>query len=122
VTKPPKCTPTVVYLNRCKAFKAKQPQNPPKKNPSKKPARTGHAYHQESKLKAEPAARTSDADPDSLQLAIFTALRRRLRVDRDKGYVLDGRPVSYDTVMIETNRVRKANGLEQVGKKAEWRV
>ena len=48
-------------------------------------------------------------------------LKRRL-VEKESGFWLDGNPVSLDTVMKETNRVLKTNGIDQVGTKGAWLV
>ena len=48
-------------------------------------------------------------------------LKRRL-VEKESGFWLDGGPVSLDDVMRATNRVLKANGIEQVGTKGAWLV
>ena len=59
-------------------------------------------------------------DPKPVSLALSEVWGDRLVAHPEKGYVLDGRPVALDYLMLETNRVLKSWGMEQVGKKKEW--
>lgn len=102
-------TPTVIYLNRCAAFATK--------------AKTGPGpFHRGEKMDRSPPSRHPDLDPDNYRLAWAKALGSRLRIDDRRGLMLDGRPVGLDQVMIETNRIRKSQGLLPVGKKPSWQV
>lgn len=106
--KPPKTPPVVIHLKRPKVAKsvpAQKPGAPP--------------YHKGGRAEGPPAIR-KEVDPESIRSAWLSAFGKRLSIDGESGFWLDGLPVSLDHLMLETNRVRKANGLAPVGKKPEW--
>jgi hypothetical protein len=61
-----------------------------------------------------------EVDPDSHRTALIGAFGGRLKIDDQRGFLLDERPINLDPLMLEMNRIRKANGLAPVGKKPEW--
>jgi hypothetical protein len=103
--------PIVIYLKRGKHIA----QNPPKKR------RFSNPVHRGGNADGPPADRKL-ADPDTIQSIWKTTFGQRLKTDDTKGFSLDGRPINLDDLMVETNRARKADGLPQVGKKADWFV
>lgn len=43
-------------------------------------------------------------------------------VEKESGFWLDGRPAKLEQVMRETNRLLKAQGIEQIVTSERWRV
>lgn len=111
-----KSNPTVVKL---KSRSASITRTIPDSGQPRGPKKPGHAFHTGSKYEGPPAIR-KEVDPDSIASARVSALGKRFRIDSERGFFLDDVPASLDAVMLETNRIRKANGLAPVGKKAEW--
>ena len=72
--------------------------------------------------KSPPARQEASPKPKVNPLALAHHWLKRRLVEKESGFWLDGRPVSLDQVMRETNRVLKANGVEQVGTKGAWLV
>jgi hypothetical protein len=103
VIRPPS-RPTVVYL---KPRKASRDRTPPLTKP-------------QFRLPLLPPVISTEIEPESHRTAMVGALGKRLRIDEQKGFFLDGVPINLDPLMRETNRIRRANGLSPVGKNPRW--
>ncbi|OWK39529.1 hypothetical protein [Fimbriiglobus ruber] len=106
--KPPKSLPVVILLSKRKRVRPEESQK-----------KRHEPAHRGGRQEGPPAIRT-EVDPDSLRNAWIAAFDRRLRIDHEKGFWLDGRPIGLDDLMLETNRIRKAKKLPPVGKKPGW--
>lgn len=106
--KPPKTPPVVVHLKRLKAAKSA---------PARKPGPP--LYHKGGRQEGPPAIRR-EVDAESHRAAWVGAFGSRLRIDEKRGFFLDGVPIILDDLMLETNRIRKANGLAPVGRNPKW--
>jgi hypothetical protein len=105
-----KSSPVVVYLKTGKAaINRADPE--PKRGPE--------PFHKGCREEGPPAVR-KEVDPDSHRSAWVSAFGKRLKIDEQKGFYLDGRPISLDALMLETNRIRKAHGLAAVGRNPKW--
>jgi hypothetical protein len=118
MSKPTKSRPVVVYLPKgLSKIKRAVPAEGKARKPLTKKSHEPH--HAGGKMEGPPAIR-KEVEPDSIRLAWIGALGGRLKIDQEKGFYLDGRPVSLDDLMLETNRIRKANGMEPVGRNPRW--
>ena len=108
--KRPISNPVVILFKKRKSD-AKEPT--PKRGPE--------PCHRGSRQEGPPAIR-KEVDPESIRSAWVAAFGKRLRIDEQKGFYLDGYPVTLDHLMTETNRVRKAYGMEPVGRNPKWFV
>ncbi|OWK42040.1 hypothetical protein [Fimbriiglobus ruber] len=106
--KPPKSSPIVIHLSKGKRA---TPQASQKKR---------HEPDHRGGCQEGPPAIRKEVDPDSLRNAWAIAFGGRLRIDDRMGFLLDGRPIGLDDLMLETNRVRKAKRMPPVGKKPGW--
>lgn len=115
--KPTKTVPIVLRFKKWKALVQRTaPDNGMRRGP-KRP----EPHHYGSREEGAPAIRR-EVDPESIRSAWISAFGRRLKINEQTGFFLDGKPITLDELMIETNRLRKANGIEPVGRNPKWLV
>lgn len=118
MSKPTKSRPVVVYLSTGKS-KIKRTVHAGDKDRKPLTKKSHEPHHIGGRAEGPPAIR-KEVDPDSVRSAWVSAFGLRLKIDHHKGFYLDGRPASLDTLMLETNRIRKAHGLDPVGRNPRW--
>jgi hypothetical protein len=118
MSKPPKPSPVVLYLpTGLSKIKRTMSEEGKRRNPL--PKKTPGPHHVGGRAEGPPAIR-KEVDPESIRSAWIGAFGGRLKIDEQKGFYLDGRPITLDTLMTETNRIRKTHGLAPVGRNPRW--
>lgn len=87
--------------------------------PEEPAVRLSNPVHRGGKINGPPAERDG-CDLDSFQNLLQLTWGSRLRVDPERGYLLDEKPINLDPLVKCTNVVRKHRGQPQITGKREW--
>ena len=87
--------------------------------PEVPPARLSNPKHRGGKMNGPPADR-GGYDPESFPNLLQLTWGSRLRIDPERGYLLDEKPINLDPLVKCTNVVRKHRGQPQIPGKREW--